>query len=153
MTIATSEGMAPILAQLAPVPMAPALLRMTRGNRIMKWLIAVTLCALLPAVAQGQAVTRSTPQQGSEPNYGTAPDQGTGPGGQEIREGNADGDMPSASAGRLMADPVERRVLGLPVTAVLLIAAVILGLLALAGFVVPGARRRRQARGGGTYGP
>ncbi len=59
--------------------------------------------------------------------------------------------MPSASAGRLARDPVERRVLGLPVTAALVIAAVILGLLAIAGLVLPGARRRRQARGGGTY--
>ena len=49
-------------------------------------------------------------------------------------------------------DPVERRILGLPVTAVLVIAVVILGLFALAGLILPRARRRRQARGGGTYG-
>jgi hypothetical protein len=118
----------------------------------MRWLIAVMLCALVPALAQAQDATRSTPQQSSEPNYGTGPDRGTGPGGQEVRPGSAQGDMPSASAGRLTGAPVERRVLGLPVNAALLIAAVILGILALAGLVLPSARRRRQARGGGTYG-
>jgi hypothetical protein len=118
----------------------------------MRWWVAVALCALVPALAQAQESKRSAPQQASEPNYGTGTNAGTGPGGQELRPGSADGDMPSASAGRIARDPVERRLLGLPVTAALLIAAVILGLLALAGFVLPSARRRRQARGGGTYG-
>jgi hypothetical protein len=118
----------------------------------MKWLIAVMVCALVPALAQAQDVTRSAPQQSTEPNYGTGRDAGTGPGGQEIRPGSPDGDAPSASAGELTRKSVERRVLGLPVNAVLLIAAVILGLLALGGLVLPNARRRRQARGGGTYG-
>ena len=118
----------------------------------MRWLIAVMLCTVVPTVAGAQGVTRSAPQQGSEPNYGTARDQGTGPGGQEVRPGSPAGDSPSASAGRLASDPVERRILGLPVTAALVIAAVILGLLVLSGLVLPSARRRRQARGGGTYG-
>jgi len=117
----------------------------------MRWLIAVMVCALMATLAQAQEVTRSTPQQASEPNYGTGRDQGTGPAGQEIRPGSAEGDAPSASAGRLARDPVERRILGLPVTAVLVIAAAILGLFALAGLVLPNARRR-QARGRGTYG-
>ena len=118
----------------------------------MRWVIAVMLCALVPALAQAQDVTRSTPQQSSEPNYGTGRDSDTGPGGQELRPGSPDGDAPSASAGELTRKSVERRVLGLPVNAALLIAALILGLLALAGLVLPSARRRRQARGGGTYG-
>jgi len=117
----------------------------------MRWLTAVMLCALVPALAQAQDVTRSAPQQASEPNYGTGRNQGTGPAGQELRPGSAQGDAPSASAGRLARDPVERRILGLPVTAVVVIAAVILGLFALAGLVLPNARRR-QARGRGTYG-
>ena len=117
----------------------------------MRWLIAVMVCTLVPALAQAQDVKRSTPQQASEPNYGTGRDQGTGPAGQEVRPGSAEGDAPSASAGRLARDPVERRILGLPVTAVLVIAAAILGLFALAGLVLPNARRR-QARGRGTYG-
>jgi hypothetical protein len=77
-------------------------------------------------------------QRGSQPNAG------------EVRPGSRDGDQPSASAGELQPRPA-RRIFGLPVTAALIIAAVLIGLVALAGFVVP-ARRRSQARGGGTYG-
>jgi len=118
----------------------------------MRWLVAVMLCALAPAIAQAQDAKRPAPERASEPNYGTRPDRATGPGGQEIRPGSPQGDMPSASAGRLERDPVERRVLGLPVNAALVIAAVIVALLAIAGLTLPSARRRRQARGGGTYG-
>ena len=118
----------------------------------MKWLIAVTLLVLAPALAHAQDAKRPAPERSSTPNYGTAPDAGTGPGGQEIRPGSPDGDSPSASAGRIAHDPVERRILGLPVTAALVIAAVILGLVALAGVVVPSARRRSRARGNGTDG-
>jgi hypothetical protein len=117
----------------------------------MRWLIAVTLLALVPALAQAQETRRPAAERGSEPNYGTAPDAGTGPGGQEVRPGNRDGDAPSASAGRVARDPIQRRILGLPVTAVLVIAAVILGVVALAGLIVPSARRRSRARGNGTY--
>jgi hypothetical protein len=117
----------------------------------MRWLIAVVVLVLVPALAQGQE-KRPAPQQGSEPNYGTRPDAGTGPGGQEVRPGSPEGDAPSASAGRLAREPVQRRIFGLPVTAVLVIAAVILGLFALAGLVLPSARRRARARGNGTYG-
>ena len=118
----------------------------------MKWLIAVTLMVLVPALAGSQETKRPAPERSSEPNYGTRPDSGTGPGGQEIRPGSPDGDAPSASAGRVAKEPVERRILGLPVNAVLIIAAVIIGLIALAGLVVPSSRRRARARGNGTYG-
>lgn len=118
----------------------------------MRWLVAVTLLALVPTFAQAQEEKRPAPHQGTAPNYGTGRDAGTGPGGQEVRPGNRDGDAPSASAGRIAREPVERRIFGMPITAVLVISAVLLGLLALAGFVVPGARRRARARGNGTYG-
>jgi hypothetical protein len=118
----------------------------------MRWLIAVTLLALVPAVAGAQDTKRPAPERSSEPNYGTGQDSGTGPGGQEIRPGSRDGDSPSASAGRIAKEPVERRILGLPVTAVLVIAAVVLGIVALAGLVLPRARRGARARGNGTYG-
>lgn len=108
----------------------------------MKRLIAVMLLALVPAFAQAQEEKRPAPQQGTAPNYGTREDAGTGPGGQEVRPGNRDGDAPSASAGEITRKPVERRILGMPITAVLVISAVLLGLLALAGFVLPGTRRR-----------
>jgi hypothetical protein len=118
----------------------------------MRWLIAVTLLALVPALAQAQEAKRPAAERGSEPNYGTGQGAGTGPGGQEVRPGSRDGDAPSASAGRIAREPVQRRILGLPVTAVLVITAIILGLVALAGLVLPRARRRARARGNGTYG-
>ena len=118
----------------------------------MRWLIAVTLLVLVPALAQAQETRRPAPERSSEPNYGTGQNSGTGPGGQEVRPGSRDGDSPSASAGRIAKEPVERRMLGLPVTAILVIAAVILGIVALAGVILPRTRRRARARGNGTYG-
>ena len=75
---------------------------------------------------------------------------GAQPNADEVRPGNRDGDMPSASAGDLVRNPA-RRILGLPVTAVLGIAAMLLGLVVVAA-VMPRARRRR-AQGGGTSPP
>jgi hypothetical protein len=80
---------------------------------------------------------RGVVQHGAQPNPG------------EVRPATPDGDQPSASAGTLREEQT-RRILGLPVTAALLIAAVIVVLLAIAGFVVPSARRR-AARGNGSY--
>jgi hypothetical protein len=77
-------------------------------------------------------------QRGSQPNAG------------EVRPGNRDGDQPSASAGELRPREAQR-IFGLPVTAALIIAAVIIAIIAIAGFVVPQSRRR-AARGNGTYG-
>ena len=42
--------------------------------------------------------------------------------------------------------------LGLPITAVLVIGAALIAILALVGLVVPRARRRDRARGGASYG-
>src|SRR2546422_11661695 len=63
-------------------------------------------------------------QRGPQPNAG------------EVRPGNRDGDSPSASAGTLREEQA-RRIFGLPVTAVLLIGAVIVAILALAGLARP----------------
>ena len=78
-------------------------------------------------------------QRGSQPNAG------------EVRPGNRDGDSPSASAGEIRQEQA-RRIFGLPVSAALIIAAVLIVLLAIAGAIVPEARRRARARGNGTYG-
>lgn len=78
-------------------------------------------------------------QRGNQPNAG------------EVRPGNRDGDSPSASAGEIRRDPVQR-IFGLPVSAALVIAAVLIALLGLAGALVPQARRGARARGNGTYG-
>jgi hypothetical protein len=78
-------------------------------------------------------------QRGSQPNPG------------EVRPGNRDGDQPSASAG----DPRPReaqRIFGLPVTLALVVAALVMIIVAIVGFLVPESRRRARARGNGTYG-
>ena len=76
---------------------------------------------------------------------------GAQPNPAEVRPGSRDGDAPSAAAGDLVGEP-ERRILGLPITAALLVAGLLLLLLVVAGIVIPEANRRRRARGGGTYG-
>lgn len=80
-------------------------------------------------------------QRGNQPNPG------------EVRPGSPEGDQPSAAAGELRRKDKARRIFGLPVMAAVLIGVVIVGMLALAGAMLPGARRREKARGGGTYGP
>ena len=77
-------------------------------------------------------------QRGGQPNAG------------EVRPGNRDGDQPSASAGELRTREAQR-IFGLPISAALIIAGVIIAIIAIAGFVVPQSRRR-AARGNGTYG-
>lgn len=77
-------------------------------------------------------------QRGGQPNAG------------EVRPGNRDGDQPSASAGELRQREAQR-IFGLPISAALIIAGVIIAIIAIAGFVVPQSRRR-AARGNGTYG-
>lgn len=79
-------------------------------------------------------------QRGNQPNAG------------EVRPGSRDGDQPSASAGELRQRERARRIFGLPMTTALIIAAVIVAMLALAGAAMPAANRRRKARGNGTYG-
>jgi hypothetical protein len=44
-----------------------------------------------------------------------------------------------------------QRVLGLPITTALILAGLVVALFVVAGVVIPGASRRRRARGGGTY--
>jgi hypothetical protein len=108
-------------------------------------IVTLTLvAALLAGPAAGQGVPqpargdRDAVQHGAQPNP------------QEVRPGSPDGDAPSAAAGELVPKPA-RRILGLPVTTVLVMAGVLLALAILAGIVIPGASRRQGARGGGTY--
>ena len=79
-------------------------------------------------------------QRGAQPNAG------------EVRPGNRDGDAPSASAGRVVGESAERRILGLPIASAMVLGAAILVLFIIGGVVIPGARRREKARGNGTYG-
>jgi hypothetical protein len=82
---------------------------------------------------------RGVVQRGDQPNPA------------EVRPGSPSGDSPSASAGTLKQEEA-RRIFGLPVSAALVIGAVIVAMLALAGLVLPASRRRARARGNGTYG-
>jgi hypothetical protein len=82
---------------------------------------------------------RDAVQHGSQPNS------------EEVRPGNRDGDAPSAAAGDIVTKPA-RRILGLPITTVLLLGGALLVLLVVAGIVIPEAHRHRRAEGGGTYG-
>ena len=83
---------------------------------------------------------RDAVQHGAQPNP------------QEVRRGSPEGDSPSATAGELVRRKEARRVLGLPVNAVLVIAGALLALLVLAGVLIPRTRREARARGNGTYG-
>ena len=116
-------------------------------------LVLILVVAWLPAAAQdttGQPERRLLPSPSKDDaapiQHGAQPDPGA------ERVGTPDGDAPSAAAGRLVRDPAQRRILGLPVAAALVVAGVVVALLVVAGIVIPGARRRQRARGGGTYG-
>ena len=120
--------------------------------------IAAALVVLLsPMAAPAQTVpdrpagiSRETGTPGSAgPKDEGVVQRGTQPNPGEVRPGNRDGDSPSASAGTLREERA-RLIFGLPVTAALLIGAVIVAIVALAGIVLPS--RRRRARGAGTGG-
>jgi uncharacterized iron-regulated membrane protein len=102
-----------------------------------------------PAAAQPAAEPQRPEPARLEP---PAMRHGAQPNPQEVRPGSPQGDAPSAAVGTLVREQEERRFLGLPVNAVLVIAGVLVAVLALAGIALPRARRRHRARGGGTYG-
>lgn len=118
-------------------------------------LLVFLTVVLVPAMAVSQYSTSDPtgvlPGSAGSKDGGVV-QHGAQPNPQEVRPGNRDGNSPSATAGSLVTDPVERRILGLPVVAALVIAAVILALFAVAGVLIPNARRRSQARGNGTGG-
>lgn len=121
--VAMVIGTAPIMA---PAPVAAATLR------------APVL------LAQAAGINRETGLPGSAgPKDDGVVQRGGQPNAGEVRPGNADGNSPSASAG-ILREEQARRIFGLPVTAALLIGAVIVAILAFAGIAVPSARRRRE---------
>jgi hypothetical protein len=71
---------------------------------------------------------------------------------QEVRPASPDGDSPSATAGKLVRQPESRRLLGLPVEAVMWIGGIVVVLVIIAAVIAGRPRRRAQAQGGGTYG-
>ena len=117
--------------------------------------VLVVLAAANPAVAQDRPAAGMNREQNAPgaagPEDSGVVQRGAQPNPAEVRPGNRDGDAPSAAAGELVPRPA-RRILGLPVDAALIIAGVLVVLALFAGVVIPGARRRDRARGGGTYG-
>ncbi len=114
---------------------------------------AVDLSAGNPPAQPGAGINQDTGRPGSAgPKDDGIVQRSTQPNAGEVRPGSPDGDSPSASAGTLRQQEV-RRVFGLPVTAAVVIASVIVLMLLIAGLVIPGSRRRARARGNGTYGP
>ena len=117
--------------------------------------VLIVLAAATPVVAQDQPAAGMNREQNAPgaagPKDSGVVQRGAQPNPGEVRPGNRDGDAPSAAAGELMPRPA-RRILGLPVDAALIIAGLLVVLALFAGVVIPGARRRDRARGGGTYG-
>jgi len=115
----------------------------------------IVLAAATPVVAQDRPAAGMNREQNAPgaagPKDSGVVQRGAQPNPGEVRPGNRDGDAPSAAAGELMPRPA-RRILGLPVDAALIIAGLLVVLALFAGLVIPGARRRDRARGGGTYG-
>ena len=115
----------------------------------------IVLAAATPVVAQDRPAAGMNREQNAPgaagPKDSGVVQRGAQPNPAEVRPGNRDGDAPSAAAGELMPRPA-RRILGLPVDAALIIAGLLVVLALFAGVVIPGARRRDRARGGGTYG-
>ena len=117
--------------------------------------VLIVLAAANPLVAQDRPAAGMNREQNAPgaagPKDSGVVQRGAQPNPGEVRPGNRDGDAPSAAAGELMPRPA-RRILGLPVDAALIIAGLLVVLALFAGVVIPGARRRDRARGGGTYG-
>jgi hypothetical protein len=117
--------------------------------------VLIVLAMANPVVAQDRPAAGMNREQNAPgaagPKDSGVVQRGAQPNPAEVRPGNRDGDAPSAAAGQLMPQPA-RRILGLPVDAALIIAGLLIVLALFAGVVIPGARRRDRARGGGTYG-
>jgi hypothetical protein len=117
--------------------------------------LLLVFAAAGPLDAQDRPAAGLNREQGAPGSAGPKSDgvvqRGQQPNAAEVRPGNRDGDAPSASAGNVVARS-ETRIFGLPVAAAMLLGAVLLTLLVVAGVAIPAARRRDRARGGGTYG-
>jgi hypothetical protein len=117
--------------------------------------VVLALAVVAPAVAQDRPAAGVNREQNAPgaagPKDSGVVQRGAQPNPAEVRPGNRDGDAPSAAAGELVTRS-GRRILGLPVDTALILAGVLIVLAVIAGVLIPGARRRDRARGGGTYG-
>lgn len=123
------------------------------------WIVLVMLAVVPAAFAQtpdrapaaGQNREQGAPGSAGGGSDRSAVQHGAQPNAAEVRPGTRDGDSPSASAGTVVKRPIDRRIFGLPVSAVMVIGAAIIAIVVVAGLVVP-SQRRARARGNGTYG-
>jgi hypothetical protein len=117
--------------------------------------LMIALAVAAPAAAQDRPAAGMNREQNAPgaagPKDSGVVQRGAQPNPAEVRPGNRDGDAPSAAAGELVTRS-GRRILGLPVDTALILAGVLIVLAVIAGVLIPGARRRDRARGGGTYG-
>jgi hypothetical protein len=138
---------------------------MRRNTAGGKWIASAPLIVALAAgiaiptgrlpghdMVSAQTSGPSAPERAGATESGPAPQHGAQPNPQDVRPGTRDGDAPSASAGTLARRNVERRILGLPVGAAIVIGGALVVLAVAAGLAVPSVRRREKAQGGGTYG-
>src|SRR5688572_24764604 len=86
--------------------------------------------AALLMVILAAGATAVEPRSGPQPLQHSAQ-----PNPQEVRPASPDGDSPSASAGRVAREPQSRRVLGLPVEALMWIAGLLVAALLLAAML------------------
>lgn len=122
------------------------------------WIVLMML-AVSPAFAQtadrapaaGENREQRAPGSAGGGSDRSAVQHGAQPNAAEVRPGTRDGDAPSASAGTVVKRPIDQRIFGLPVNAVMVIGAAIIAIVVIAGVIVP-SRRRARARGNGTYG-
>jgi hypothetical protein len=124
----------------------------------MNWLalaLAAVLAVAVPVDAQNRPAAGVNREQGTPGSAGPKDDgvvqRGQQPNAAEVRPGNRDGDAPSAAAGSVVGRS-DRRILGIPATAALIIGAVLVVLFVVGGVMIPAARRRERPQGGGTYG-
>jgi hypothetical protein len=117
------------------------------------WILVIAFGMIAEVVAaQYVAPSPPSPAAAAATSDRAPVDRGTRPEPGDVRPGNDAGNSPSAAAGDLVRRDRERRILGLPVDAAVLIGGVIIVLFVIGGLVIPSARRRNRARGGGTYG-
>src|SRR5262249_46934760 len=117
--------------------------------------VMIALATAAPAAAQDRPAAGMKREQNAPgaagPKKSGVGQRGRAPHPPPVPPGQPGGDAPSAAAGELVTRQ-GRRILGLPIDAALIIAGIIIVLALIAGLLIPGARRRDRAHGGGTYG-